>query len=92
MFLIIIIDTILVIWDPEIVDSFTQPSPMSADPPTNFDIINFIENDNILEEELFFYPNHATDYSDQRELTRELQRAILKGITTQNLVGKVSAL
>jgi hypothetical protein len=81
-------DTVLLIWQPELVQAFIDPPSEFADSPPDLDE-NFDESRETVEDLCNRFPSYQFDFTAQRELERELQRVHLRGMPTQNQVGKV---
>jgi hypothetical protein len=83
-----IIDTILVVWHPEIVKSFKAAPSTFADPPAGFED-NFEQTTTTVKDMLKSYPDLSSDLEQQQALAEDLQNVILDGLSGQNLISKV---
>jgi hypothetical protein len=83
-----IIDTILVVWHPEIMENFVAAPRTFADPPAGFGD-NFEQNNITVKDMLKSYPEFSSDLEQQQALAEALQKSILDGLPSQNLISKV---
>lgn len=82
-----IIDTILVVWHPEIVKNFRTAPSTFADPPAGFED-NFEQTTITVKDMLTSYPD-LSDREQQQALAEDLQDILLDGLSGQNLISKV---
>lgn len=83
-----IIDTILVVWHPEIVKNFRVAPSTFADPPAGFED-NFEQTTITVKDMLTSYPDFSSDLEQQQALAEDLQNVILDGLSGQNLISRV---
>ena len=83
-----IIDTILVVWHPEILKNFRTAPSTFADPPAGFED-NFEQTTVTIKDILTSYPNLSSDFEQQQALAKDLQDILLDGLSGQNLISKV---